>query len=110
MSATLNLENELVDALQAQARRHDVSWKEWARRILAASAAYTNSTTWTELNDRRLQLIQMKYERGLTDNEGRELTALQAAAEKHLEKFDRGRLAWLEDLERRAERLARTDG
>jgi len=110
MPSTLNVEDELVDALRAQARNRELSWEQWALRILTAAADPLNESSWSELNRRRLELIDAKYDRGLTADERRELTALQAAAEKHLERLDRGRMTWLDHYIGRAKQVAQSDG
>jgi hypothetical protein len=105
MSAALNLSDELVNSLSEQARRHDLSWQEWAVLILDDASDPRKESSWGELNRRRLELIHAKYDRGLAAHEDRELAALQAAADQRLAALDQGRLQWLERQERRARAL-----
>jgi hypothetical protein len=107
MSTALNLSDELVKGLSEQARRRDLSWQQWAILILDGAVSQGDESPWRELNGRRLELIHAKYDRGLDVHEERELAALQAAADQRLAVLDRGRLEWLENQERRAEKFAR---
>jgi len=110
MSATLRLDDQLRNALRRQAEPHNLSWDQFALIILSEAANPAPNTDWNSLNQRRLVLIRKKYDGELTEAEQRELAALQAAAEKHLESFDQARLKWLEQIELQVEQLAHTDG
>lgn len=105
MSAALNLSDELVKSLAKEARRHDLSWQQWAVLILDDARAQSDDSQWSELNRRRIELIHAKYDRGLDHHEDRELAALQAAAAQRLTTLDAGRLRWLEKQEQRAASL-----
>ena len=105
MSSTLTLTDELVARLQRQA--HQTPWQEWARMILAqASERPGEASSWTQLNRRRLELIQRKYHGGLEEAEARELTALQALADQELAALGRPRLEWLAPYEELAATVA----
>ena len=99
MSAALNLSDELVSSLAEEAKRHDLSWQQWAVLVLDDSRMLSNDRQWSELNRRRIELIHAKYDRGLECHEDRELIALQAAAAQRLSTLDAGRLRWLEEQE-----------
>ncbi len=107
MSATLMLSDELVGGLQSQARAHDMAWQEWALVVLAGTVERSDQDeAWKTLNRRRLTLVHQKYHGGLDEAEERELAALQALADKHLETFDRQRGEWLRPFEELAQQLS----
>ncbi|MEO8496981.1 MAG: hypothetical protein ABI614_18070 [Planctomycetota bacterium] len=109
MSATLQLDDQLQNALQRQAEPHNLSWDQFALIILSEAANPAAHANWNSLNQRRLELIGKKYNGGLTEADLRELAALQAVAEKHLEPLDGARLKWLEQIETRVEQLRHAD-
>lgn len=106
MSATLHLNDQLQNALRRQAEPHNLSWDQLALIILSEAVQPIADGDWILLNQRRLELIGKKYEGELTEAERRELAALQAAAEKHLQPLDTPRLKWLDQIETRVEQLA----
>ncbi len=109
MSATLRLDDQLQNALQRQAEPHNLSWDQFALIILSEAANPAPDANWNSLNQRRLELIGKRYNGGLIEAEQRELAALQAVAEKHLEPLDETRLNWLEQIETRVQQLTHAD-
>ncbi len=101
IGATLAIDDQLLDALRSQAESRAVPWDQWAKWILTEATQPPNRPTNDELNCRRLDLIDQKYDRGLTEPETRELAALQALSETELEVIDRGKLDWLDQFEER---------
>jgi len=75
--------------------------------ILALATEYPeDAPPWKRLNRRRLELIQRKYHVGLEQAEERELAALQALADKHLEALDQPRLEWLTPYDELAKKIS----
>ncbi len=100
MPVTITLHPDLAERLRAQAQARHLFVPQWALAILAnASERPDHPETWTELNARRLALIDQRYGAGLSEVEEQELQALQEAAAKHFEPADRRR--W-EDVQRLA--------
>ena len=107
MSLTITLADDLAERLRAQAVAHKLPVQQWALMILAAAIEHPrDGPPWKQLNRRRLELIQRKYQVGLEKAEERELAALQALADKHLEALDRPRLEWLTPYEELAKKLS----
>jgi len=107
MSTTLELDDELVSKLQLQAANRELPWQRWALMILTGAINRPQGEPkWEQLNRRRLELIHRLFATGLDAAQERELTALQAAADKHLETLDRQRLEWLKPYEELADKLA----
>lgn len=109
MSATLHLDDQLQNALQRQAEPHNLSWDQFALIVLSDAANPASDADWHSLNQRRLGLIRKKYDGALMEAEQRELAALQAGSEKHLQPHDHSRLKWLEQIETPVEQFSHAD-
>lgn len=108
MPLTITLNDDLLGRLQSQARARTLSVEQWAIMILAEATDHPDDDrSWRHLNPRRLELIHRKYHGGLDEAEERELSVLQALADKHLEVLDRPRLDWLQPYEDLADKRSR---
>jgi hypothetical protein len=109
MALTITLKRELAERLRSQAEARNLSVQEWALTILAtASERPDYPETWTDLNARRLALIQKRYRVGLSEAEDKELATLQNAAAEVFEPADRRRFDHLRALVHKA--TGSTDG
>ena len=89
MSVTITLNDNLAVRLRSQAQARQLSLEQWTLTVLGQVAEDPQEfQTWTTLNQRRGELIRLRYTAGLSEAEENELEQLQATVDRMLEPWD----------------------
>lgn len=113
MVTTVNLSDEELSDLKTLTKQDDpaeavrVAMQDYLRH--ARRMQLKSLSGRVEMMDNWQELEQAEYDGALMEAEQRELAALQAAEEKHLQPLDQSRLKWLEQIETRVEQISHAD-
>jgi hypothetical protein len=89
ISLTITVQDPLARLLQSRAQAQKIPVDELASRLLETGMQNPlEPRQWTIANERRMALIDKRFNRGLTDQEQVELQQLQELADRQLEELD----------------------
>jgi hypothetical protein len=89
MTLTITVPDPLARLLQSRAQAVKIPVDELASRLLETGMQNPlEPGQWTIANERRVALIEKRFNGGLTDQEQEELQQLQALADRQLEELD----------------------
>ena len=89
MPVTITLNDNLAVRLRSQAQARQLSLEQWTLTVLGQVAEDPQEfQTWATLNQRRSELIRLRYTVGLSEVEESELEQLQATVDQMLEPWD----------------------
>lgn len=89
MPVTITLNDNLAVRLRSQAHARQLSLEQWTLTLLGQVADDPQEfQTWATLNQRRGELIRLRYTTGLSEAEEKELEQLQSTVDRLLEPWD----------------------